>query len=151
MKNAALLVFILLLLAACAPQPGVDVVATAAHMEAYVMQTLTAMAVPPTPTLTFTPSPTPTITMTPEPTMPVKRPIITASTGCWRGPGPKFKLISNVEANRRVELLGIGSVPGWYVIRNPYYRTPCCIEAFYLQLDPRADTSTYPLMTPTNP
>jgi hypothetical protein len=138
------------------PTPETGAIALTALERAYVMLTQTAQAASPTPTatMTFTPTPTPTKTSTPGPTntnVPLKRPLVTAATSCWYGPGPQYAMISHLSANRYVELLGTGSVPGWYIIVNPYYRTPCWVEAIYLKLDPRVDTSKYPVMTPTNP
>ncbi len=126
--------------------PDFNAVSTALFEQVFLPLTQTAAAAPPTPTITLTP--TPTQTLTPEPTTPIRRPLITANTSCWAGPGEEYKLISHVPAKRYVELLGIGSVPGWYIISNPYFRTPCWIEAIYLQLDPRMDTSAFPTMMP---
>lgn len=157
-KNLLFQIFITLgaatVMTSCAPAtpPYVDVIATAALKQAYIMQTMTVLAASPTPTMTFTPSPTPTETLTPEPTARFSRPVVTAFAGCWTGPGRKYKLVSYIEAGKNVNLVGIGGVPGWYIIHNPYYRNkPCWIEAIYLKLDPRVDTSTYPTVIPANP
>jgi len=144
-----------LIMTSCAPAtdlptPSVDAMSTAAIEIARIMQTQTARAASPTPTL-ITPSPTPSMTLTPAPTEPFKRPVVTAFAGCWMGPGPKYKLIGNISARRYVELLGIGSIPGWYIVRHPDFHKPCWIEAIYLKLDPRVDTSAYPVTTPTAP
>jgi hypothetical protein len=139
---------------AASPTPAVDAIATAALQQVYLMLTQTALAAPPTstpiPTATF---PAPTETPAPaaaEPTSsePLKRPVVTAFTGCWTGPGEQYTLISNIAEKKYVEIIGMGNVPGWYVIRNPYFRNPCWIEAIYLKLDPRLDTSKFPMMTP---
>lgn len=158
MKKYVLHVFlaigVALVAPACLPSattPTVDVIASAAMEEAYVIQTLTAMVASPTPSLTLTPSPAPTETLTPEPTAPIKHPVVTANASCRTGPGPEYKLISNIPARKYVNLIGIGSVPGWYVIVNPYFRNPCWIEAIYLKLDPRVDTSAYPTVMAPKP
>lgn len=138
--------------APASPTPSVDLVATAVFQRVYIPLTQTALAVSPTPAVTFTSPPTETQTPIPGPTNtsePLKRPVVTAFTGCWKGPGPSYTLISNIAAKKYVEIIGIGSTPGWYVIRNPYFRNPCWIEAIYLRLDPRLDTSKFPVMTPS--
>jgi hypothetical protein len=71
--------------------------------------------------------------------------------GCWFGPGPTFTLESNIAKGKAVELLGIGSVAGWYIIRNPYFHRPCWIQAIDLKIFPGTDPSTYPVMTPGEP
>lgn len=131
-----------------APTPSTDLVATAVFQQVYIPLTQTALAVSPTPTATIPPPATETLTPEPTSDAPIKRPVVTARAGCWTGPGPTFTLISNIDPKKYVEIIGIGSTPGWYVIRNPYFRNPCWIEAIYLRLDPRLDTSKFPLMTP---
>ncbi len=49
---------------------------------------------------------------------------------------------------KNVEMVGVGSVPGWYVIINPYFRSRCWIAAENLILDPSFDVSAYPTITP---
>jgi hypothetical protein len=131
--------------------PTVDVVSTLAFLQVYAFQTQTALAASPTPSLTPVPTLTPTETLTPEPTAPLKRPVTTAFAPCRTGPGPQYLHITNIAPKKYVTLVGVGSVPGWYVIRDPYFRHICWIEAIYLKLDPRMNTSAYPVMTPTNP
>ena len=139
---------------ACAPKSTptpVDTIGTLALQIAYDMQTQTAAAASPTPLpATATPVPSPTETATLEPTAagPIKRPITRVFTGCYYGPGPEFELDSNIEEGRRVEIVGIGSVPGWYVIINPYFHKQCWIEAAALEIDPALDLSALPVMTP---
>jgi hypothetical protein len=135
------------------PTPAVDTIATIAVMQMRHLQTQTALAASPTPSITPAPTetPVPAETLTPEPTEPIKRPVTTAFAPCRAGPGPQYTHITNIEPKRYVFLEGIGSVPGWYVIREPYFRSICWIEAIYVKLDPRIDTSTFPVMTPTNP
>jgi len=142
--------------AACAseptPPPTVDAMGTMAAQLASVMLSQTVAAYSPTP-LPATATPTPTETMTPEPTSdkPPKRPVTTAFAGCWYGPGPAYVLDSNIAERKYVDLLGIGSIPGWYIIRNPYFHKPCWIEAANLKFDPAMDLSKYPVMTPPPP
>lgn len=137
---------------ACVTQPTpppVDAMATAVAQAASDLLTQTAAASSPTPppTDTLTPSPTDTATITPT-SSPPKRPVILKFTGCWFGPGPTYVLESNISAGKKVDLLGIGSVPGWYIILNPYFHKPCWVQAADLEIDPATDLSTYPVMTP---
>ena len=48
---------------------------------------------------------------------------------------------------KKVEVLGVGSTPGWYIIRNPYFHKPCWVQAANLKNVP-ADTTALPVMTP---
>lgn len=144
-----------LLLTSCASQatpPPVDAMGTAVVQAAYDLMTQTAAAASPTPPPTDTPTFVPTDTPTLTPTSgPPRRPQILRFTGCWFGPGPSYVLESNISANKRVDLLGVGSVPGWYIIRNPYFHKPCWVKAEDLQIDPGTDLSQYPVMTPGAP
>jgi len=143
---------------ACAPKatptpPIADAVSTAVFQTVYAPLTQTAVAVPsdtlspPTATVTLTPVFTETPTSAAS-RQPLKRPVVLVFAGCWLGPGPKYTLISNISAKKYVELLGIGNVPGWYIIKNPYFHRPCWMEAVNLKLDPALDLSKYPVMTP---
>lgn len=147
---------ILLTAIACAPKatpPPVDTIGTMAAQLASDMLTQTVAAyspTPPPPTATFTPIPV-TETPTAEPTSsePPKRPLVVAFAACWLGgPGPEYTLDSNINEKTRVDILGIGSVEGWYIIRNPYFHKPCWIEAVNLKIDPAMDQSQFPIMTP---
>jgi len=146
--------FIVTLLgAACTPKATptpVDIMGTAVQL-AVVMLTQTVGAyspTPPPPTETPTPSFTDTPIATPTQAEPPKRPGTTEFTGCWTGPGPTYTLISNIEPKKYVNVIGIGSEPGWYVIRNPYFNNPCWIEIIHLKIDPNMDFSVFPVMTP---
>ena len=145
-----------LLVTACTPKATptpVDIMGTAMQLAA-VMLTQTVEAYSPTPlppTETPTPSFTDTpiaFTDTPIATEPPKRPGTTEFTGCWTGPGPTYTLISNIDPKKYVTVIGIGSEPGWYVIRNPYFHNPCWIEIAHLKIDPNMDFSVFPVMTP---
>lgn len=151
-KPAPLFLFILML-AACAPQtpaaPQVDVAATVAMQLAVSMLTQTASAYTPTP-VPAAPTLTPTETPTPEPTKDPTIKIVTVvkREGCYTGPGETYTLTSYINVPKKVELLGIGSVDGWYVIKNPYFRSPCWIRAEYVELDPNMDLSVFPIIAP---
>jgi hypothetical protein len=137
---------------ACAPKatppPGDDMATTVARF-AFDMLTQTAAAASPTPTVTPTPNPT----ETPAPVTPTsedfgRMPMTLSYAGCWFGPGPTFSLDSNISKGKGVELLGIGNVPGWYIIRNPYFHSPCWIQASDLKIFEGTDLTKYPVMTP---
>lgn len=155
------LAVVVLLASACAPQaatPTVDIIGTAAAQMAAEMLTQTAGAV----TVTSTPLPptateTPSFTSTPE--VPTEKPkinppVVIAFAGCWAGPGDTYTLISNIDPSIKksgkqvVTILGIGSEPGWYIIRNPYFNNPCWIRAENMEIDPNMDMAQFPVMTP---
>lgn len=143
----------LLNVTACRPEAtpaAVDGAATLAVQLASLMLTQTAVAASPTPLpATATETPSPADTPTTEPTKsPVKRPAIRAFTGCYYGPGLEYGLDSNIAENKKVQIVGIGSVPGWYVIINPYFHKQCWVSANDLEIDPNMDLSTLPVMTP---
>src|SRR5512143_2782460 len=137
--------FILALLAgACAPKPAPpapDEMSTAVAALAITFLTRTAAAASPTPTITLTPpptdTPTPDVTATPA----HLQPIVVNFAGCFYGPGPTYTLESNIKQGKRVELLGVGSQAGWYIIRNPYFHKPCWIAASDIQIDPGVNTA----------
>jgi hypothetical protein len=97
-----------------------------------------------------TPTLLPTETLTPEPTenKPLKRTVIKVFTGCYYGPGPEYTLDSNISPGKKVDIVGVGSVPGWYVIVNPYFHKQCWVNANDLEIDPARDLTTLPVMTP---
>lgn len=146
-----------IVVSACAPQastPTLDVVGTVAAQLAADMLTQTAGAVTSTPLLP-TETPPPAFTDTPTPTFPpsqINPPRLIAQTGCWTGPGDAYTLISNIELNARgrknVIILGMGSVPGWVVIRNPYFNNPCWVPLSAMEIDPHTDLAAFPVMTP---
>ena len=145
---------ILLIATACTPKATptpVDIIGTTAAELAAVMLTQTAGAhspTPPPPTITLTPSFTETPTPEPTRSEPPKRPVVTEFTGCWTGPGDTYTLISNIDPKKYVEIIGMGNVDGWYVIRNPYFRNPCWIQKAHVRVDPNMDLSVFPVMTP---
>lgn len=156
-RKVTITLLIVTILAACAPQaatPTVDVVGTAAAQLAASMLTQTAGAVTATP---LPPTETPTLAVTDTPAVPTEKPQITpprliAQTGCWTGPGDSYTLISNIELNQQgrknVVILGMGSEPGWVVIRNPYFNNPCWVKLESMEIDPNMDMTQFPVMTP---
>lgn len=144
------MLLLLVLVSACTPQatpPPVDVAATVAMRLASEMLTQTLGAASPTP-LPATITPLPTETAVPTEKKALKRTEIRAFTGCYYGPGPEYTLDSNIDAGRRVDIVGIGNTPGWYVIVNPYFHKQCWVNANDLEIDPARDLSTLPVMTP---
>lgn len=156
-NSAPWVILTTILLASCAPQaatPTVDVIGTVAAQLAADMLTQTAGAATSTPlppTVTLTPALTDTQTPTTEPSQ-INPPRLIAQTGCWTGPGDAYTLISNIELNakgrRNVIILGIGSVPGWVIIRNPYFYNPCWVPLTAMEIDPKTDLAAFPVMTP---
>ncbi len=145
---------VMILSTACTPQAtnaSGDLEATAVAQALTVLLTQTAGAYSPTP---IAPTETATLSATLTPVVQATNtpvhgyPLVLAFAGCWFGPGSAFTLESNISAGKRVEVLGVGSVPGWYIIRNPYFHSPCWMAASNLQFDPGVDTSKYPVMTP---
>jgi hypothetical protein len=137
-----------------APSPSADTMATAVARAAALLLTQTAAAAsptPPPPTVTLTPSPTETETATPTDSGPPRLPQTVNFAGCYFGPGPSYTLESNISKGKGVQLLGVGSVPGWYIIRNPYFHRPCWISVNDLKIFPGTDPSTLPIMTPGVP
>jgi hypothetical protein len=146
-----------MLAAACSPQatPHADTVATAVAQLAFDILTQTAAAASPTPvppTITHTATATETPTLTPTSSEPPRRPQTVNFAACWLGgPGEPNALDSNISKGKAVDLLGQGNVPGWLVIRNPYFHRPCWILQSDIKLFAGTDLDTYPVMTPGIP
>ena len=141
-------ILVFYLTAACSPQPtpiSADSMATSIALGVIAAQSQTAQALPPSPTATATPTPPPTPTVTSSPT---QQPVVIHLAPCWFGPGPAYRMESSIKEGEIVELLAVGTVPGWYIIRNPYFQQPCWIQAENLSLDPAFDPSPFPMMTP---
>jgi uncharacterized protein YgiM (DUF1202 family) len=134
--------------AACASKaatpPPVDDMATNVARGVSVALTQTAGAPTPLPSAT----PAPIIIPATATSGPIPPLTVTQFASCWFGPGSAYNLESNIEQGEKVELLGVGSVPGWYIILNPYFFQPCWIQAANLSIDASADLSYYPAMTP---
>jgi hypothetical protein len=153
---------LILFVGACVPSGApatVDIAGTVAVQLASAMLTQTAAAYSPTSPPLPTPMPVtdtlvPTENVTLEPT---KDPSIRTITvinlpdpqpACRVGPGDSYEMTSVINTPKVVELLGIGSVPGWYVIKNPYFGTPCWLPADIIEIDPAMDLSAFPVMSP---
>lgn len=162
-RNTLIVLLFATAMTACAPKapatPTVDIVGTTAAQLAAQMLTQTAGAVTPTP---LPPTETPTPAFTDTPAVPTEKPVIespnvTVFAGCYAGPGDNYTLVSNIDPSIRkagrqvVTVLGVGSVPGWYIIRNPYFNNPCWIKAENINIDPNMDLTQFPVMTPPAP
>jgi hypothetical protein len=137
---------------ACTPQtpppPTVDSISTIAMQLASQMLTETVAAYSPTPP-PATETPAPTATETPPPTAVVTNiPEVVGSSPCYTGPGDTYPLTSNISDTKKVEIVGVGNVPGWYIINNPYFGSTCWISAEHLKLDPNSDFSGLPVISP---
>ena len=132
------------------PTPTIDIIGTTAAQLASMMLTQTAAAYTPTPfPSTDTPVPLFTDTPTLEPTPAVTSiPKIAGATACYAGPGSSYGLVSNLSDTEEVIVMGIGSVPGWYVIENPYYGSLCWVSSQNLTLGPDFDPSSLPTINP---
>ncbi len=155
-SRALPILVVLVAATACAPRaaaPSASDLATAvaANAVTIMQQTLAAASPTPSPTETATPlppaSPTPNYTSTPAHV----NPLVVNFAGCYFGPGPTYTLESNISQGKRVQLLGVGSQAGWYIIRNPYFHRPCWIAAKDLSIDPGVNTAALPVMTPGAP
>jgi hypothetical protein len=80
-------------------------------------------------------------------------PLVLRTTLCWVGPGTQYEVVSALKEGERVSLLGKGSIPDWWIVKNPIYRDPCWAQAGDLQLDPGINLEAlqvyYPPPTPT--
>lgn len=133
--------------------PTVDAIGTLSADLASVMLTQTAMAYSPTPPApTATPIPLETATPTAEPAsaepVATSMPEVIGFSPCYTGPGETYALTSNISDTKKVELIGVGSVPGWYVIENPYFWSPCWIRAEHLKIESDVDLSAFPVISP---
>ena len=80
-------------------------------------------------------------------------PLVLHTTLCWVGPGAQYEVVSALKEGERVPLLGKGSIPDWWIVKNPIYRDPCWAQAGDLQVDPGVNVAAlqvyYPPPTPT--
>jgi hypothetical protein len=149
---------VLVMSTACGPKvadsPG-DVVGTAVAQAAFELMTQTAAASSPTPrppTDTPTSMWTETATIAPTDTEPPPMPRTVTFANCWLGgPGPSYVLEVHIPVGKAVEIIGIGSIPGWYILRDWKFQRPCWTQASDLNIDPRTDLSVFPVMTPGVP
>jgi hypothetical protein len=92
------------------------------------------------------------------PTATPQNPLVLETTLCWEGPGAQYEVVSALKKDERVELIGQGSLSGWWIVDNPIYHDPCWVQAKDLLIEPGYDLSgleTYyapptPTFTPTS-
>ena len=128
-------------LAACTlPRSGGNADSAATMIAATVAALQTALAgsqtAPPAPSSSPSPAPSPSPAGTATATVEPKPPVVASLALCWTGPGPAYAVVSSVKPGTVVEILGVGSKIGWFVIQNPTYHDRCWIEAKNLKLDP---------------
>ncbi len=138
--------------AACAPAapptPTVDVVGSLAVQMADSMQTQTASAYTPPPSSTPTAEATDTPTAAPTGTPAGNIVTLINRPPCYFGPGSQYPMESYINTPKKVEAKGVGSVPGWFIIMNPYFHQLCWVEVKYVQTPSGMDPSILPVMTP---
>ena len=158
-KKAPLLAGVLLVIAilACninnpknSTQPNLELTITAQALS--IQQTSQAQAplqAPPAAGITETPAPvtSPTNTTVAASATP-QSPQVINSTLCWVGPGTKYEVVSSLNAGETVEVIGRGSIPDWFIIRNPRYHDPCWVQANALKLDASFDINALQVFTP---
>jgi hypothetical protein len=83
--------------------------------------------------ITSTPPPVEFIACTPTPTQPA--PIILELVLCWNGPGTGYEVISSLDANTPVQVLGTGFGGDHVVITNPTYNRPCWVKETDIELN----------------
>ena len=145
----ALLLIIVAILACNYP----SVTPTQDLMVTQVAATLTALAPgisvqPSMATFTGTTIPIPANTVPPSITPTPENPVVIHDALCNAGPGDVYEVVSSVKTGTQVELIGVGSVSGWYIINNPIYHDPCWIAAANLKIDPGFNLSTLRVFNP---
>jgi hypothetical protein len=131
------------------PQPSLELTVTVQALsiqQTSQVQTQTLTVVGVTETSTQIP-PSPTDTAVPPSATP-QEPMVIHTTLCWLGPGAKYDVVSSVNQGQVVEVIGRGSVAGWYIIRNPRYNDPCWIQASDMQLDAGLDINALKVFNP---
>lgn len=126
--------------------PATDVAATIFVLQTGVSGSQTAQAgqAPVQPSVT----PQPTVTHAPAATNTPKGTIVINTALCSTGPGPVYGVVSSVKQGTEVNLLGVGSKAGWFVIENPTYHDRCWIEAKNLQIDPNFNLASLQVYNP---
>ncbi|MGB7872852.1 MAG: hypothetical protein WBL25_00605 [Anaerolineales bacterium] len=124
------------------------------EVSTWVATTLTAQAaLAPIPTSTLIPEVD--VTMAPSPiateillTSTPQNPLVLETTLCWKGPGVQYEVVSALKKDERVELIGQGSISGWWIVDNPIYHDPCWAQAKDLLIEPGYNIVTLPIYTP---
>lgn len=149
MKRYGFLFFVgILILQACnlpANTPPTDIpTAPSAEFTSAVADVPQSQLETETPTLTSLP----VATDTPMPTATPQNPLVLRDTLCWVGPGNKYEVVSAIKAETRIELIGRGTVDGWWVIVNPIYKDACWVQSGDVQIEPGFDISKLRLIEP---
>jgi hypothetical protein len=113
---------------------------SALQTDAFASQTALAAQVTSTPVVTDT--------LQPQISPTSSNPHVIRDALCWVGPGNAYEVVSSVKTGTQVQLLGRGSLAGWYIINNPIYHDPCWLQAANLQIDPGYDLSGLPIINP---
>jgi hypothetical protein len=90
---------------------------------------------------------TPTVTVTPTVTTePDLFGTILQLTMCWHGPGRAgpYEVISSIQPDTPVEVLGTGEGGGYVVVTNPKYKVPCWVEEGHIDIG-QIDLSRLPV------
>ena len=158
---ASIALVVVLILGACTPKATpipIDIAGTIAVQLASEMLTQTVAAYSPTPPhsptplpATDTPIPTNTAILETSESQSVHKITVLDlenNVACRSGPDDSYELISYIHPPKEVKLLGIGNVPGWYIIRNPYFNAPCWLPAASVEIDPAMDLSIFPVIAP---
>jgi hypothetical protein len=130
--------------------PPADVGATMIAATVSVLQTDAAAsatsAATPSPVPSEAPAPTPYVspTATAEP----QPPVVINLALCYTGPGPVYPVVSSVKGGTQVNILGVGSSVGWFVIENPTYHDRCWLQASDLQIDPNLNVAGLKVYNP---
>jgi hypothetical protein len=95
-----------------------------------------------------TATPLPTNTLPPSATSTPAKPVVIRDSLCSEGPGSVYVVVSSIKTGTQVELIGRGSVIGWYIIDNPIYHDPCWIPEASLQIDPSFNVSALKIFVP---
>jgi hypothetical protein len=70
---------------------------------------------------------------------------VSTPTLCLTGPGPEYDTVSSLAAGIQVQIIGVGSVPGWLIIDSPRFPgVPCWVPEEDLDIDPDLDLSDLP-------
>ena len=138
----ALLILVLAILACYLPAYTQALATTTPTLP--IQPLATAVFNAPIPSATFTLVNTATYTPIPTP----QNPLVLKATLCWEGPGTAYEVVSSLKKDERVELLGRGSVTGWWVVNNPTYHDPCWMQESDLQIEPGTDLSGLKVFNP---
>jgi hypothetical protein len=136
--------------------PNLELTAAVQALAIQQTQAAQAAANPPTPviivvTATQEAAAAPASTNTAEPAPAPQQPEVVNSTLCWIGPGDKYEVVSSLSKGQFVELLGRGSIKGWFIINNPIYNDPCWVQDFDLKVDPGLDLASLEVIYPPAP